>query len=403
MSAKTWFAIKNAAADTAEISIYDVIGLWGVSARDFIRQLKGVTAKKIDLRIHSPGGDVMEGHAIYNALQRHPATITSHIDGMAASMASVVALAGETVCIAANGMMMIHNPSGGSCGGTAEDHRKSADILDKIKSVLVSAYEQKTNLPRAEIEEMMDDETWMTAQEALDLGFVDSIGGEMKVAATAHFDLSGFRNAPAALRIDTPPADSMKILTASLATLITAASGVTLTDASTEAEITSAIEALRGKLTTADAKVNEVQGKLTAADSRTGAIVALITSATAVATLSKESSDAEIKAALDKITGKITSLEAEKSSLTTKVLDLEKSSKTAEQHGAEIAAANGVNALNKGNTTIEGQKVDGKAIHDKYQAAMQHGRAAEAAEIWAKHAQEITDYVEAEERTQRRD
>lgn len=188
MSKQTWFSIKNAAADpdTAEISIYDTIGSYGLTAKDFIGQLKATNAKNIDLHINSPGGSVFDGNAIFNALQRHPANITTHVDGLAASIASVIAMAGDVVHMPANALMMIHNPSDMAFGG-ADDMRQCADLLDKVKGTIISAYDQKTGLGSDKLGQMMDDETWMTAGEAYELGFADSIGEP--VTATACFDL----------------------------------------------------------------------------------------------------------------------------------------------------------------------------------------------------------------------
>jgi len=189
---RSWYAI-SASKDqkTAEISIYDEIGGWGVSARQFISQLNALEAENITLRIHSPGGSILEGNAIYNALVRHPANINVSIDGLAASMASVIACAGDTVTMASNGLFMIHNPWT-TAQGESEELRKSADLLDKMKDNIIDAYQKRSGLGKGTLAEMMDDETWMTADEALENGFVDRIGE--KVQAKNSFDLSGFKN-----------------------------------------------------------------------------------------------------------------------------------------------------------------------------------------------------------------
>lgn len=187
----SWYEIKNAASDTAEIFIYDFIGedFWseGVTAKNFIDSLDQVTAKNISLRINSPGGSVFDGWAIYNALKRHPAKVTSYVDGLAASIASVIALSGDHIHMAANSLFMIHNPSA-TASGDAEKMRKTADILDKVRDNLVSTYQTRTNMSEADLIAAMDAETWFTAEEALDLGFVDSIDEAIKMAA--HFDMS---------------------------------------------------------------------------------------------------------------------------------------------------------------------------------------------------------------------
>jgi HK97 family phage major capsid protein len=187
----SWYEIKNAVNDTAEIFIYDFIGedFWseGVTAKNFIESLDAVKAKNISLRINSPGGSVFDGWAIYNALKRHPATVTAYVDGIAASIASIIALSADHVHMAANSLFMIHNPSA-TASGDSEKMRKTADILDKVRENLVSTYRSKTNMTEAELIAAMDAETWYTADEALDLGFVDSIDEAIKMAA--HFDMS---------------------------------------------------------------------------------------------------------------------------------------------------------------------------------------------------------------------
>lgn len=199
-TARTWWEIKNAATDTAEVFIYDQIGedWWtgeGVSAKNFIDEIGKITAPNISLRLNSPGGSVFDGQAIYNALVRHPAKVTTYIDGLAASIASVIALAGERVVMSSNAMFMIHNPMS-SVAGYASDMRKMADVLDKIRDSIVAVYSEHTALLPAELEAAMEAETWYTAEDALNAGFVDEIAKAMPIAA--HFDLSkfGFRHAP---------------------------------------------------------------------------------------------------------------------------------------------------------------------------------------------------------------
>lgn len=197
---RSWFKFTNKAeSDTAELSIYDEIGGWGVRVSDVIRELKSVSGKALTVRIHSPGGSVLDGHAIYNALRRHKGGVTTEIDGIAASMASVIALAGDRVKMAANAFFMIHNPSGG-VWGEADEMRQTADVLDKMRDGLVNIYASKSGKDAAEIEAMMNAETWLNAADALAMGFIDEISGE--VNATNKLDVSQFKNLPAAL-VDT--------------------------------------------------------------------------------------------------------------------------------------------------------------------------------------------------------
>lgn len=177
---KSWYRIENKADETAEIYIYDEISIWGVSAAEFVKDLNSVTAKTINLHINSPGGNVFDGVTIYNNLKSHKATINTKIDGLAASIASVIALAGDTVDIAKNAMMMIHK-AWTYAAGNENDMRNTADVLAKIDTgVILSTYVDKTGMDAADLEGMMAAETWLTAQEAKDYGFADTIGGEAK-------------------------------------------------------------------------------------------------------------------------------------------------------------------------------------------------------------------------------
>lgn len=168
---------------SVEVSIYDEIGFGGVSAKTFLAEIKSYSGQHIHLRINSVGGSVTEGAAIYNALRRHKGGLTVHIDALAASMASVISMAGDPVYIADNAMVMIHNPWSMTMGD-ADDLRKEADVLDKLKATLVNAYVRKTGRERGEIEAMMDDETWLDATEAVALGFADGIEEGVDAAAS---------------------------------------------------------------------------------------------------------------------------------------------------------------------------------------------------------------------------
>lgn len=179
----SWYRIEAKTENTAEVWLYDEIGYWGITAKQFandIKALKNIT--HIDLRIHSPGGDVFEGTAIYNLLANHPATIHAHIDGLAASMASVIAMAADVIHMPENSMMMIHKPWGIQ-GGDSDDMRKYAELLEKVESTLVAAYQKKTGKPEDEIKAMLKAETWLTGAEAVDAGFADQLTPALEVAA----------------------------------------------------------------------------------------------------------------------------------------------------------------------------------------------------------------------------
>lgn len=199
-SARNWYEIKNVAGDTAEVFIYDEIGagFWteGVTAKAFIEEVNAITAPNIALHINSPGGSVFDGVAIHNALKRHSATVTVYIDGLAASIASIIALAGEHIVMADNALFMIHNPWGGVQGDSA-DMRKMADVLDKIRDTLVNTYMERTGMDVETLNALLEAETWYTAQEALAAGFIDEIGVSMQVAASFDLKNLGFKHVPA--------------------------------------------------------------------------------------------------------------------------------------------------------------------------------------------------------------
>jgi len=204
---KTWFTITNAAdAPAAEISIHDEIGAWGVSATDFLAQLRSIAAATpIHLSLHSPGGEVFDGLAIYHALKAR-GNVTVRIEGLAASMASVIAMAGTRIEMPRNAFLMIHNPSGFAMGDAA-DMRQLADLLDKIKSSLVAAYRDRTKKTDEDIMDMMDAETWLTGEEAVEHGFADATTDEVALSASAFKTAritAALRHAPRAL-FDTPP------------------------------------------------------------------------------------------------------------------------------------------------------------------------------------------------------
>jgi len=198
-----WYTITNK-ADKAEIWIYEMIGqdFWtgdGVTAKTFQEDLSKIKASQIDLHINSPGGDVFDGNTIYNLLKQHPANVTTYIDGLAASIASVIALAGDQIYMAENALFMMHNPSG-LVIGQASDMRKMADTLDKVRDSLSKVYSGKTGKDESEINALLEAETWLNADEAMELGLVDEISGKMDMAACAKFvpimAKAGFKKIP---------------------------------------------------------------------------------------------------------------------------------------------------------------------------------------------------------------
>jgi ATP-dependent Clp protease protease subunit len=185
---KFW-TFRNAEKDKpAELLIYGEIAdmsWWGdeVTPKQFKKDLDKLgDVDEIAVFINSLGGDVFAGQAIHSMLKRHKATISVYIDGIAASAASIIAMAGDTIKMPKNAMMMVHNPWTWAIGYAA-DFRKVADDLDKIREAVISAYQVKTGLSPEEIGALLDAETWMTAEEAVEKGFADEAEEAKQVAA----------------------------------------------------------------------------------------------------------------------------------------------------------------------------------------------------------------------------
>lgn len=197
---KMFFAKK--AGKRGEIYIYEDIGegwFGGITAKAFsdsIKDLGDVSA--LDIYINSPGGSVFDGIAIYNQIKRFSGEKIVHVDGIAASIASVIAMAGDEVRIAANGMIMIHDPWGMSVG-TAGEMRKYADSLDKVRETLLSTYVAKTGRAEKEISDWMAAETWMNAEESVKFGFATKTTEEKAIKAEFTM-LSKFQNVPEQLK-----------------------------------------------------------------------------------------------------------------------------------------------------------------------------------------------------------
>ncbi len=188
----------NKKAKSAEILLYGSIGAswWGesITAVDFKKELKNLgEIDEISLRINSEGGSVFDAAAIYNSLVEHPARVIAHVDGMALSAASVILMSGDERHMAENAFVMIHDPWS-MVAGDSRAMRKEADLLDQIKSTIVKMYVDRTGISVEEAEQLMADETWMTADEAKEKGFVDSITENLKVAAS--FDVTRFNRVP---------------------------------------------------------------------------------------------------------------------------------------------------------------------------------------------------------------
>lgn len=196
------YKMLNKSNDRGEIWLYGIIGMdWfgdGVTAKQFAEDLKKLgKVQTIDLRINSDGGVVTDARAIYNLLVEHPANVITHIDGIAASAASFIAMAGKEIEIAEGGFVMIHNARGVTIG-EAEDHRRMGDVLDTMNKTIRETYAARTRNSDDKLKKWMDAETWFDGKDAVKNGFADRIVENMKVAASIRSpDL--FKNLPSAL------------------------------------------------------------------------------------------------------------------------------------------------------------------------------------------------------------
>lgn len=172
-TSRSWYEIKNTTGTSAVVRIYEEIG-YPVGADQFVRDLEQIDADELEVQINSPGGDVWDGVAIFNALRAHPARVTTRVDGMAASIASVVAQAGDHRVMLSGAQMMIHE-AWGLAMGPAVELRQFADLLDKQSDVIASIYAERSGGSEATFRRMMADETWMTAAETVAAGLADEL------------------------------------------------------------------------------------------------------------------------------------------------------------------------------------------------------------------------------------
>lgn len=194
-----WYRIRNVTGSAAAVHLYDEIGLYGITAADFVRDLSGLDVDSIDLYVNSPGGEIFDGIAIMNCLRSHRARVTVQIDGLAASIASVIAMAGDRIIMAPHSQMMIHDGSG-LCVGDAADMRAMAELLDKQSENIAAVYAERAGGTKAQWRKRMQEETWYTAAEAVEAGLADEVAkprrmppDEDGMPMTAAWDLSMFR------------------------------------------------------------------------------------------------------------------------------------------------------------------------------------------------------------------
>jgi len=203
---KTWYALQASGEATErviEVFVYGEIGTWGITANQFVQDLRAMDdgVSPVIAAFNSIGGDLFDGLAMHNALSRLGERCTGRIDALAASAASVAVCGAHRVVIAANAMLMIHNPYT-YAGGDAEDFRRVADVLDQTLEAIIAAYKAKApDIDDAELRRMVNAETWLTANEALALGLADEVGDGIKVKACLGQGavLQRYQHAPAEL------------------------------------------------------------------------------------------------------------------------------------------------------------------------------------------------------------
>lgn len=193
---KPYFKAALQPSGVLEILVYDEIGIdwWtgeGVTAKSVKSSLDQAGAfSSITLRINSPGGDVFEGAAIYSLMRDSGKPVNVFVDGIAASAASVIAMAGDTITMSPVAMMMVHN-AWTVCAGNSKEMRKCADLLDKVSGSMAQAYVDRTGKTAAEIQAVLDEETWMGAQECVDQGFATAVAEPAPKEDAAAMALAG--------------------------------------------------------------------------------------------------------------------------------------------------------------------------------------------------------------------
>ncbi len=211
---KKFWSFKAKDNKTGELTLYGEISSstwWGdeVTPKQFKEDLDALgDIETLNVYINSPGGDVFAGQTIYSMLKRHKAQVNVYVDGVAASIASLIAMAGDKIIMPANAMMMIHSPWTIAMGN-AQDFRKLADDMDKIRDSMIVAYQGKSGLEDEEITNIMDAETWLCAEDCLKYGFADEIEEAKQVAACVDEKyLAIYQNTPEALK--RPPDEEVK-------------------------------------------------------------------------------------------------------------------------------------------------------------------------------------------------
>jgi len=183
-----WLAFANLSSGGDTIDIFDVIGADifgdGISEKDVAKELNARSGKEVRVRINSPGGDVFSGLAIYNLLRNHNAKVTVEVMGVAASAASIVAMAADEIVMAQGSLMMIHN-AWGMTVGNQDDMREAMNILTKIDGQMAGIYSARTGMETSAVSALLKAETWFTHEEAVEAKFADAVDSANKVSAKA--------------------------------------------------------------------------------------------------------------------------------------------------------------------------------------------------------------------------
>ena len=354
MTSQTWFSFR-AAADSLTIDITDEIGHFGVTARDFANQLKALpNAKTITLNLDCPGGDCNDGFTIYDALTSSGAEITVNITGLAASMASVIMLAGKTINIAENGRVMIHRVTGGAMGN-ADEMDAATKLMRQFEDRIVGLYTKRTGKPEDEIRDLMKAQmgTWFFGQEAVDAGFADAV-----VSTKArNFKASWaplFTMLPAAL-FDSAEKD-MATNTITPTELFKPMSTAAETEAETqviETPISPTPETPVEPETAPEVEAKGILERITAAFTGSEKLKAELAKASA-ALIDRESEIAALKAEVQTLKPKAEQL----TEITAKLADAEAKAKSVGLAAAEIAAAHGLRSEQLAELPAPSQEMD---------------------------------------------
>lgn len=191
---RQWYRMTNTAPRAATVHLYDDIGAYGITAKDFGAELDALEADELHLHINSRGGGVFEGIAIHNQLRNHPAAVHGVVDGLAASIASVVAMACDTLTMGRGAQLMIHNAMGGAVG-FAEDMDEMAALLRRTSAVIAGFYQERAGGSLESWAEAMARETWYSADEAVAAGLADRTSTADVAASASAWDLSAYRYA----------------------------------------------------------------------------------------------------------------------------------------------------------------------------------------------------------------